>query len=92
MAEDPALATGVNVIGRPVTYEPVAEAVGMEYTPLVEVLPLQAHGAQRKSQRRGAKTAVRGAYLRQKLADFLTHLAARAAAPRRTPSRPTAAT
>ena len=42
LAADPALALGVNVADGLVTCEPVAEAVGMEYTPLSQVLPLQA--------------------------------------------------
>ncbi len=42
LALDPALALGVNVADGQITYEPVAEAVGMEYTPLAQVLPLQA--------------------------------------------------
>jgi alanine dehydrogenase len=42
LAADPALALGVNVADGRVTCEPVAEAVGMEYTPLSRVLPLQA--------------------------------------------------
>jgi alanine dehydrogenase len=37
IAEDPALAKGVNVIDGKLTYEPVAAAVGMEYTPLDQV-------------------------------------------------------
>ena len=37
VAEDAALAKGVNVADGKVTYEPVAEAVGMPYTPLAEV-------------------------------------------------------
>jgi alanine dehydrogenase len=37
VAEDAALAKGVNVIDGKLTYEPVAEAVGMEYTPLDQV-------------------------------------------------------
>jgi alanine dehydrogenase len=37
IAEDPALAKGVNVIDGKLTYEPVAEAVGLEYTPLDRV-------------------------------------------------------
>jgi len=41
LASDPALALGVNVADGRVTCEPVAEAVGMEYTPLSQVLPLQ---------------------------------------------------
>ena len=39
--EDPALAPGVNVAGGEVTCEPVAEAVGLRYTPLENVLPLR---------------------------------------------------
>ena len=42
LAFDPALALGVNVADGRITCEPVAEAVGMEYTPLSQVLPLQA--------------------------------------------------
>jgi alanine dehydrogenase len=37
VAEDPALAKGVNVADGKVTYKPVADAVGMDYTPLDEV-------------------------------------------------------
>jgi alanine dehydrogenase len=37
IAEDPALAKGVNVIDGKLTYEPVADAVGMQYTPLDQV-------------------------------------------------------
>src|SRR4051795_8640254 len=37
LADDPALAMGVNVIDGRITYRPVAEAVGVEYTPLDEV-------------------------------------------------------
>ena len=37
IAEDPALAKGVNVIDGKLTYEPVAEAVGLDYTPLEQV-------------------------------------------------------
>ena len=37
IAEDAALAKGVNVIDGKLTYEPVAEAVGMGYTPLDQV-------------------------------------------------------
>jgi alanine dehydrogenase len=40
VARDPALARGVNVLGGKVTYEAVAEAHGMEYAPLEDVLPL----------------------------------------------------
>jgi alanine dehydrogenase len=39
IAEDPALAKGVNVIDGHVTYQQVAEAVGLDYTPLHEVAP-----------------------------------------------------
>src|SRR5262245_27256473 len=42
VAADPALAKGVNVIEGKVTYEAVAEAHGLDYTPLVGVLPLSA--------------------------------------------------
>jgi alanine dehydrogenase len=37
IAEDPALAKGVNVIDGKVTYQQVADAVGLEYTPLDQV-------------------------------------------------------
>jgi alanine dehydrogenase len=40
LAEDPALALGVNVAAGEVTCQPVAEAVGHGYTPLEAVLPL----------------------------------------------------
>src|SRR5207245_4085715 len=40
VARDRALARGVNVIDGKVTYEAVAEAHGLEYTPLEDVLPL----------------------------------------------------
>jgi alanine dehydrogenase len=36
--ENPGLAPGVNVVGGKVTYLPVAEATGHEYTPLFDVL------------------------------------------------------
>lgn len=39
VARDPALARGVNVLSGKVTYEAVAEAHGMEYAPLADVLP-----------------------------------------------------
>jgi alanine dehydrogenase len=42
VAADPALAKGVNVIEGKVTYEAVAEAHGLDYTPLEAVLPLSA--------------------------------------------------
>jgi len=42
VANDPALAKGVNVIEGKLTYEAVAEAHGLDYTPLDEVLPLSA--------------------------------------------------
>jgi alanine dehydrogenase len=37
---DPALSRGVNVLQGRITYEAVAEAHGLDYTPLEEVLPL----------------------------------------------------
>jgi alanine dehydrogenase len=40
IARDPALARGVNVIEGKITYEAVAEAHGLEYTPLEDVLRL----------------------------------------------------
>ena len=42
VASDPALAKGVNVIEGKLTYEAVAEAHGIDYTPLDDVLPLAA--------------------------------------------------
>jgi alanine dehydrogenase len=42
VARDPALALGVNVLGGKITYEPVAEAHGLDYTPLEDVLALAA--------------------------------------------------
>jgi alanine dehydrogenase len=42
VARDPALAKGVNVIDGKLTYEAVAEAHGLEYTPLADVLPAAA--------------------------------------------------
>jgi alanine dehydrogenase len=42
VAADPALAKGVNVVEGKVTYEAVAEAHGLDYTPLEDVLPLSA--------------------------------------------------
>jgi alanine dehydrogenase len=42
VADDPALAKGVNVIDGKLTYEAVAEAHGLDYTPLEDVLPLSA--------------------------------------------------
>jgi alanine dehydrogenase len=42
VAEDTALAKGVNVIDGKLTYEAVAEAHGLDYTPLDDVLPLSA--------------------------------------------------
>jgi alanine dehydrogenase len=39
VARDPALARGVNVIGGKLTYEAVAEAHALDYTPLETVLP-----------------------------------------------------
>jgi alanine dehydrogenase len=40
VARDPALARGVNVLEGKVTYEAVAEAHGLDYSPLEDVLPL----------------------------------------------------
>jgi alanine dehydrogenase len=40
VARDPSLALGVNVVGGKITYEAVAEAHGLDYTPLDEALPL----------------------------------------------------
>jgi alanine dehydrogenase len=42
VASDPALGAGVNVLDGKITYEAVAEAHGLDYTPLAEVLPLAA--------------------------------------------------
>jgi alanine dehydrogenase len=42
VADDAALAKGVNVIEGKLTYEAVAEAHGLDYTPLRDVLPLSA--------------------------------------------------
>src|SRR4051794_9971064 len=42
VARDPALARGVNVLEGKITYEAVAEAHGLDYTPLDDVLPLAA--------------------------------------------------
>jgi alanine dehydrogenase len=42
VAADPALAKGVNVIEGKITYEAVADAHGIDYTPLEGVLPLSA--------------------------------------------------
>ena len=41
VARDPSLARGVNVLDGRITYEAVAEAHGLEYAPLDDVLPLQ---------------------------------------------------
>jgi alanine dehydrogenase len=41
--ENPGLARGVNVVAGKVTYEPVADATGLAYTPLFDVL--EASGA-----------------------------------------------
>lgn len=40
VAGDPALGRGVNVLDGKVTYEAVAEAHGLDYTPLADILPL----------------------------------------------------
>ena len=42
VAADPALAKGVNVVEGKVTYEAVAAAHGLDYTPLADVVPLSA--------------------------------------------------
>jgi alanine dehydrogenase len=42
VARDPALARGVNVLDGKITYEAVAEAHGLDYVPLDDVLPLAA--------------------------------------------------
>jgi alanine dehydrogenase len=42
VANDSALAKGVNVVDGKLTYEAVAEAHGLDYTPLEDVLPLSA--------------------------------------------------
>jgi len=42
VARHPALARGVNVLGGAVTYAAVAEATGLDYSPLEDVLPLEA--------------------------------------------------
>jgi alanine dehydrogenase len=42
VASDPALARGVNVLDGKITYEAVAEAHDLEFTPLEDVLPLSA--------------------------------------------------
>ena len=42
VARDPALARGVNVLDGKITYEAVAEAHGLDYAPLEDVLPLSA--------------------------------------------------
>jgi alanine dehydrogenase len=42
VARDPALARGVNIVEGKVTYEAVADAHGLDYQPLEEVLPLSA--------------------------------------------------
>jgi alanine dehydrogenase len=41
VARDPALARGVNVLDGKLTYEAVAEAHGLEYAPLEQVVPLE---------------------------------------------------
>ena len=54
IAEDPALAQGRQRDRRPLTYEPVAEAVGMEYTPLDQVaLPADRPASRTDSGLRG---------------------------------------
>jgi alanine dehydrogenase len=41
IARDPALARGVNVFDGKLTYDAVAEAHGLEYSPLEELVPLE---------------------------------------------------
>ena len=41
IAADPVLARGVNAVDGKLTYEAVAEAHGLDYSPLEEVLPLE---------------------------------------------------
>jgi len=38
IADDPALARGVNTVGGKITYEAVAQAHGLEYTPLPDAI------------------------------------------------------
>jgi alanine dehydrogenase len=40
VASDPSLGRGVNVLDGKITYEAVAEAHGLDYTPLADLLPL----------------------------------------------------
>jgi alanine dehydrogenase len=40
VARDPALARGVNAVDGKITYEAVADAHNLDYTPLEDVLPL----------------------------------------------------
>jgi alanine dehydrogenase len=42
VARDPELARGVNVLDGQITYEAVADAHGLDYRPLDDVLPLSA--------------------------------------------------
>jgi alanine dehydrogenase len=42
VADDPSLGHGVNVLDGKITFEAVAEAHGLDYTPLADVLPLAA--------------------------------------------------
>jgi len=42
VGRDPALASGVNVLDGKVTYEAVAEAHDLDFTPLEDLLPLTA--------------------------------------------------
>ena len=42
VAQDPSLSLGVNVVDGKITYEAVAEAHNLDYTPLEDVLPLAA--------------------------------------------------
>ena len=40
VASDPSLGRGVNVLDGKITHEAIAEAHGLDYTPLADVLPL----------------------------------------------------
>ena len=62
VADDPALARGVNVVDGKITYEAVAEAHGLEYTPLEDVAAAGAClGSVRASGRRPASCRARAA-------------------------------
>ena len=48
LADDPSLRLGVNVAAGKVTYQPVADAVGLPFTPVDEVLPAQCSRAEHR--------------------------------------------